>query len=760
MDVTQWKVDKIHGLISEVRDVHPVLQDLFVKMPSIKTAHYTHGSQEMGADFVLVREDELLLQERYVGVIVKADDIKQDHSDIRRQIEECEVERTIEGGKKKIFITELWVITTKSITRNAQEKLHKDYKSSNLVFVDGEKLAKLIDIHNPSYWEYETVKLGTYVSDERLKIQSLSKSQNLLPASVEHIRLDQYLYSTTKKKNKFQMPVAEKYTTLETEISKRKTILIEGTMGSGKSELLRHTATNYLDPKMIETTSILPYFLTFKELKERFDFDAIKTVEFIRTKCNAPGKTVLILVDGLDEVADEIQDVVDQICAFSNALLGDDLVKIVAASRQIDSPILHEQLEKTFDCFSVAPVHFGSLFSFIDKICAGKVLPDRFRSDLQNSQLMKALPRTPLSAILLAKLLSENVQELPSTLPELYSKYTELVLGRWDISKGNGSEKEYETIYRLTATLATFMFSNDIDVLAVSDLKSIFKEYLDKRQTGQKVETLLTNFLARSEIVSYNQETKTIRFRHRTFNEYFFAQNMFWAKGREAPINRPFDPHWTAVEYFYLGIVKDAPHRISELSAYIADDERGRLTKIYQIGAYMLAAYQTPYDVVVDSVYAVFKDAASLYCSIVNKKVESPLQIFPEFQLLSIFTMIVREAYAYDFFEKSLLAAKMQLQLDSIEQEDSMVMEFFIDSVLSSLGSVDAFVRLVDTHEHQLKWALRMGITCAAGDVAIVNDATRRIEKKNRRNMSGNHSLQKYIYEMQTVPLQKRKIED
>jgi hypothetical protein len=300
------------------------------------------------------------------------------------------------------------------------------------------------------------------------------------------------------------------------------------------------------------------------------------------------------------------------------------------------------------------------------------------------------------------------------------------------------------------------MLSNDIEVLATSELREIFKDYLIKRHTGQDLDTLLNNFIARSEIVSHDKENKTIRFRHRSFSEYFFAQNLYWSKGREAPLSNPFDPRWTAVEYFYLGLIKDAPERITALSAFIPNDERTLFTKIHQFGSYLLAAYQTPYETISTALYRIFADTAKLYCEIVSGR-ESPLANLPELQLLAFCTSMLRETYAYDFFDKALGHAKIQLQLDlSLTNDEKLALEFLLDAVLAKLGSIDAFVRLVDENEKELKWAIRMGITCAAADVSMVNEATKRIEKKNRKWASTNKSLQHYLNEIQSVPINTR----
>lgn len=759
MDVQQWKIERIHALKDEVKDLHPTLGELFLKLPDIKKVHKTHGSQEMGADFVLIKEDQTLLQEKYVGVIVKSTDIKQDHADIKRQIDECAVERKIEGGKKSVFLTEIWVVTSQSITKNAQEKLYKDHKTTNLSFLDGEALAKLIEKYYPAYWDHRSAKFNSYIASQQTKLTSMGRSYSLLPPNVGSIRVEQQIHRISTDKNKLFRPRnLNKSTQLITELAKRRAMFIEGGMGSGKSELLRSTAMSLLNRDNVDSLKVAPLFMTYRELKERFS-KISEIIADIKSQIEDNTISIALFVDGMDEVADSNEDKISTICKLSNDLNEDPSVKLVVTSRNIDEVTKRNQLEKSFDMFAMSPLPFGGLVNFIKQICNGMGLSQRLREDLQKSPLLKALPRTPLSAILLAKLLSENIKDLPSTLPELYSKYTELVLGRWDINKGHGSEKEYETIFRLTTSLAAYLIDNDLDTIGIREIERIFKDYLEQRNTGQGLVSILGKFLERREIVAYDEENMTIQFRHRTFMEFFYAQGKFLQYGQNAPVQDPFHPYWKEIEYFYLGLVKDAPDRIKTLSALEPDDDVQSFIKCTQLGSLMLAAYQTPYTYLEDTLYRAFIDAAELFCSVTRgERNDDMLAELPELQILALLTQTLKRNYNYDFFKQALITAKLRLSLEPT-REETFVAEFFIDSVLAELGEESAFVRLVEKHESDLTWSVRLGISFSAKDAEFTNDAIRRMDKKLRRAGERNAPFARFIHQIETVPMKDRKIE-
>ncbi len=134
------KRSHLQKIKSEVDDFHPLLQQLFPKLENIRSVDYTHGQNERGADFILEKYDPTLSQSIYVGVIAKLGKIHQDFTEIERQIDECKMSRLTEGGKKEIFLNEIWVVTNENITNNAKEKIHHKFPATSIQFIDYQKL--------------------------------------------------------------------------------------------------------------------------------------------------------------------------------------------------------------------------------------------------------------------------------------------------------------------------------------------------------------------------------------------------------------------------------------------------------------------------------------------------------------------------------------------------------------------------------------------------------------------------------------------
>ena len=186
--------EKLDSIIGEVNDLHPLLKALLPKLPRVQDVEYCHGVGEMGADFVISRTNDTFGRIEYIGVIAKVGKIVQDFADIERQIEECNLPRLVQGGKKKIRITEIWVVATKHITRGAKEKIFDKFSTRKIEFIEGTDLEKLVDKYTPLAWSRLPIVVGEYLQDLRVRTEEQDKSVSLLQISDKAFYVKQDLY--------------------------------------------------------------------------------------------------------------------------------------------------------------------------------------------------------------------------------------------------------------------------------------------------------------------------------------------------------------------------------------------------------------------------------------------------------------------------------------------------------------------------------------------------------------------------------------
>ena len=420
----------------EVGELHPLLDRLFRKHPQITEVEYTHGSNEKGADFVLSRPHEVFKSAVYIGVIAKVGRILQDYAGVERQIEECNVSRTFFGGKKKIRPDEIWVVTTQTISANAQEKIYEKYKTTKIFFIDGDRLGDLIDEYMPDYWTNVDLEVGRYLTELREQNEIAERKFTLLPIDktfyIEQdiTRVEKGPYSLKARRRQRESKV-----NIEEEIKKHRIILIEGGMGAGKSRLLRKLVERYTQPEVYIESKILPVAISFKELCDNYSGEIEKVVEkqvgnIIDSKCQEES-TYLILIDAVDEKNINMDEQVKYIDLIKSSVYKNSKFRVVITSRYLRSTETSNELSKEISRYEMGSLSLNRVIDFLDKICSTLNIRKRIIEDLKKSQLFKELPRSPIAAILLAHLLQENSQNLPSNMTELYSKYLELMLGRW-----------------------------------------------------------------------------------------------------------------------------------------------------------------------------------------------------------------------------------------------------------------------------------------------------------------------------------------
>ena len=298
------------------------------------------------------------------------------------------------------------------------------------------------------------------------------------------------------------------------------------------------------------------------------------------------------------------------------------------------------------------------------------------------------------------------------------------------------------------------MFESDFAEISIGDAKGIIAEYLSKRETGQKAEKLFESIINCSEIISVDEVKNKLFFRHRTFLEYMYSEILFIKHGTSQKIEHPFDGYWGAVNYFYLGKLKDCPEQLRQIFSLLPQSEQDKIGKLIYAGSYLLAAYQSPYESITECVKTTVLEAADMYCKICEEPKKSYLGKFTEVQLLAIMTGLMRHSFEYEFFNRALRDVETELLSYVDSNKRDAIAAFYVAAIRAGLGNKDAFVALITDHLRHLPLALQVGVGHASDDADVTNDTIKRLEKKNTRARKGNPLLYQLIYD---TPLDERK---
>lgn len=745
------KLERLKKLEREVQDFHPLLRILLKRIPYIRNIEYNQGASEKGADFVLEKADEILDSTSYVGVIVKVGKIKQDFTEIERQIDECGMERTFDNGKKKIFLSEIWIITNDSITDNAQQKIHHKFKHKSIVFFDAEKVAGLIDKIYPEYWTDISVKLGEYIRKLRSFSENLTKNSAILELQ-ENINIEQRLIKVGSKIKPDQgRQRKSQQLTIHEVIKTEKLIFLEGYMGSGKSNLVKRAIQRMTEPGVINAEKVIPIGMTFKDYLDVYKEDLEKILEKVFEESHTdPAKhTYLLIIDGLDEVP--ASDEVRKKCLerLSIEVRNKENVKDLITSRPIDDIKEKSEIDKNFIRYQILPLTTRQLLTFIEKTCDNPAALERLTAGMERSALFKNLPKTPISAILLARILKEDPAELPSTMTELYSKYSELVLGRWDMSKGLQSQKEYEVIDSVCMELGSYVITNGLTDISAREAEGFFTTYIKERNLKINTSNTFELFTSKSEIFNYNSRTLTISFKHRTFAEFFYAKKMLRENSRMQH-NHVFDPYWCTVYFFLVGLKRDCPELLTEIFGITELPPQQEIIKVYQTGQYLLAGYLTPYK----TIKAGLQDSFSLIARLLEEGLNgnNPLSALPPVQLIYILAHGMSHTYGYAYFEDAVMEIIMD-KIESPTDDRDMYELFFLTTINAFLGKNNAFDDLIKKQGKRLPELLRLGISHFNDDFSLKSDVTSKYIKKLHKGLQSRGNFNDLIASLYDIPI-------
>lgn len=239
----------------------------------------------------------------------------------------------------------------------------------------------------------------------------------------------------------------------------------------------------------------------------------------------------------------------DRLRVLAQAIQDNPQVKVVITSRYLRALDESNELEKEIARYNLRPLTMAKTIQFIMTVCNHLNLTDRLIEDLKKSALFHEIPRSPIAAILLANLINENSKDLPSNLTELYSKYVEVVLGRWEIDKGLRLQKEYQALDNIMMNLARYMLENETVFISINEAKGFFKSYLETRNLNIDHNDLFQKVVDRSELMLVDYDKNTLAFKHRTFTEFFYAKATLRDKNMHVD-QRAFTLYWMNSFFF------------------------------------------------------------------------------------------------------------------------------------------------------------------------------------------------------------------
>lgn len=692
----------IEKIDDEVRILHPLLRETFRRMDGVTEIEYTHGTNEKGADLILTRHDTALGRTHQVGVIAKIGKIVSNIDDIARQIEECQMPRKIQGGLSETHLSEVWIVNTSSISKNAQDRIHHKYTGQRIEFIFGEKLTELVDKHAAYFWHDISSDIGSYLQDLSRKLEQRESEFSILGGlgceefyiNPEIQEFEKSIYKKTSK------PTKPRFVNIIEESLKNKVSFLEGEMGFGKSKTARNIAMHFCAPDRFKHSPILPVFTTFRALLEKnqtlTQLLEDNTQSFFKSS-DYPATKYLFVIDGVDEAIGKCIKWDERLTTLMHEAKANDKFHLLLTSRPLHRMDEQVTIYSGAQRYLLRPLSMSKLVAFIEKACEKLSIPKRLFEDLQKSELFKQLPQSPIAAALLSRLIAQNTNDLPSNLTELYSKSVENLLGRWDISKGGCTEKEYRDAEQVSMDLADYLVSNKLIYMSENEAKQRINSWHSQRNTSTDPNQLIERVFEKSGIFVVDSDNGTLTFRHRSFGEFLYALNCY-KKHKLIPPEQSFDPYWISIQFFQTGLLGDCEEHLNSLLAYTPNSEIEAWLKTLLMPDYFLAGYQTPYNIVEKNLYKLFIDAANLYDQVKHGNTKTKLAELPEMHLLWFFQKIIRRAFEYDYFKRAITPTILNIDQEILPPEIKFNALFFASCFAAELDDPSGFEYLIKTY--------------------------------------------------------------
>ena len=228
---------------------------------------------------------------------------------------------------------------------------------------------------------------------------------------------------------------------------------------------------------------------------------------------------VIFMIDGVDELGtdDRSNEVFALILSFHSQY---PKCQIIATSRATNYTSSSSHLQ-AFTRYGIAPFNFVQAEKIIRYLAKQQSLNvDDSGEILRRLQDIHGIALTPLIVTIFAITSDVNKRDIPPNITELFKKYTELMLGRWDEGKSLDQQIQAPVKDLVLQQIAFRMHEQRKTSIAVADFKEeVFSELKSRGLFIEQMSMLYEEIVERSGLFRFDAER--VEFRHLLFQEFF-----------------------------------------------------------------------------------------------------------------------------------------------------------------------------------------------------------------------------------------------
>lgn len=579
------------------------------------------GPQEEGKDTIFAEIDKLGFT-NFTAVQTKrgnlnlASKASQNLTDAIAQLRTAvDTTVTLLKDRRRVKPNKVFLIASGTINERARSHILDEIRDPNIQFMDAHELIPLIDENLPELWlgidadiqpYFKAIEELVLGKAGRSKLGTASTDDILDPIATDENFVNLQFHKTIMRRKTVRGITKEYPDFIEVRLGsllkdKSQKILILGEAGTGKSScLLRLAYETCRDGLKLANQYQVPILIRAVEIQRDKPEDLISYLD-VRTRAVTNAKRscftmedlnrggVLLLVDSLDEVGNngERSTVLQSINRLGELY---PQIRIVITSRPYRFTTELPEL-RTYAEYRISPMSWKQAEKIYSRVQKGKLISSsKINEGLRHLEHIQGLELNPLLVTVFATASSLSQQDVPANITELFKKFTELMLGRWDERKGlqhqyQGPLKDY-----VVQHLAFHLHQRKAKFIARADAEELVNSKLSVMGHAAEGERLLTEIIERSGLFRVIGEN--LEFRHHLLQEFFAGRSIQNADFVNSVVT---DEWWSRALVFYFG---DNPSRIDLLHNAIreAGSATGakRAQAAHAIGLAVQACYMSP----------------------------------------------------------------------------------------------------------------------------------------------------------------------
>lgn len=491
------------------------------------------------------------------------------------------IEKKFNAGASKIYL-----ISNHSISTGFRVQIeNKVSRKKSIEYWELDDLYKMIESKYPEYWRHNDQSLIEYEKDFEKKLDESFEIKKLVEYKAAHQKLLQIfiepnLFLRTEDKQSTQKAFTK--INIDKLIDENERLLVlNGDPGVGKTRLLNEIGRNLIKKNTtISGKRYLPVFIDSVSIRDSFTGD--DKIDFchlvLKNKLNhffdgltleqvLESYTLVLLIDSIDEFEEKYQKKIR--LQLDSLMDRGILIFIGTRSNSLDDVYKLTSKKENKNVY-IQKFNDHQVESFALRYFEGN--GDRAQSlidSMKENKVLEKLPLTPLNLSLMSILYEETNQEVPSTLTDVYDKFSSLLLGRTMVDKSidflDITLKEniiglyaLELITRKNGELMT----TEEFIAFIKDKMSPVSGTIDFGMLPQAL-----NYIIEHTGLLILYKGKYVKFRHDSYMEYFAAKEIF-KNHRELEVelvNNFFDVNWQYAAVFYAGWSRKMPKFLTSI---------------------------------------------------------------------------------------------------------------------------------------------------------------------------------------------------